>query len=100
MHGEVRSPPFSKDARIEAGMLLRRLQRGEVLWMPQSRPMPSIGAGCHELRITDENAIWRIIYSVEPDAIVVLDVFRKKTSQTPTGIVKACKGRVRQYRAV
>ena len=34
---------------------------GPCLSMPVSRPMPSIGPGCHELRITDSNKIWRII---------------------------------------
>jgi hypothetical protein len=43
LHGEIKTPPFSALARIEAGVLLRRLQRGETLRMPQSRPMPSIG---------------------------------------------------------
>ena len=41
--GEVKTPPFSSEARIEAGFLLRRLQQGESLSMPQSRPMPNIG---------------------------------------------------------
>jgi hypothetical protein len=54
--GEVKTPPFSSDARIEAGILLRRLQDGEVIGLPQSRPMPSIGKSCHELRINDEDA--------------------------------------------
>jgi hypothetical protein len=36
--GEVKTPPFSLDARIEAGMLLRRLQRGEKLALPHSLP--------------------------------------------------------------
>jgi len=31
LHGEIRTPPFSAEARIETGMLLRRLQRGERL---------------------------------------------------------------------
>ncbi len=53
LHGEVKTPPFSPTARIEAGVLLRRLQRGEFLPMPHSRPMPVIGPRCHELRIND-----------------------------------------------
>lgn len=53
LRGEVKTPPFSASARIEAGLLLRRLQEGETLLMPVSRPMPSIGAHCHELRIDD-----------------------------------------------
>jgi len=51
LHGEVKTPPFSRTARVEAGYLLRRLQTGEQLGLPFSRPMPSIGRRCHELRV-------------------------------------------------
>lgn len=62
LKNEVKTPPFSREARIEAGLLLRQLQKGKNISLPQSRPMPSIGKRCHELRITDDNKIWRIIY--------------------------------------
>jgi len=62
LHGEIKTPPFSQLARLEAGFLLRKLQQGEMLSMPQSRPTPSIGPQCHELRINDKNVTWRIIY--------------------------------------
>ena len=65
LHGEIKTPPFSKEARLEAGFLLRRLQRGETLSLPHSRPMPSIGRSCHELRIRDANQTWRAIYAVD-----------------------------------
>ena len=39
LHGEVRTPPLSAPARLETGVLLRRLQRGEWLGLPQSRPL-------------------------------------------------------------
>ncbi len=74
LHGEVKTPPFSVGARVDAGLLLRRLQQGEKLSMPHSRPMPSIGKRCHELRIDDENATWRIVYRIDSDAIVILEV--------------------------
>jgi hypothetical protein len=51
LHGEVKTPPFSKSARLEAGYLLRALQKGEILSLPHSKPMPDIGVHCHELRI-------------------------------------------------
>ncbi len=93
LRGEVKSPPFSKEARIEAGVLLRQLQFGVKLWLPHSRPMPSIGARCHELRINDVDTTWRIIYRIDPDAILILDVFSKKT---PQDVVENCKRRLRQ----
>jgi len=56
LQGEIKTPPFSVEARIEAGTLLRRLQSGESIGLPHSRPMPSIGRRCHELRIPDQGA--------------------------------------------
>ena len=97
LHGEVKTPPFSTLARIEAGFLLRRLQRGENIGMPHSRPMPLIGKRCHELRISDENAIWRIIYRIDADAIVIVEVFSKKTGKTPKTVIETCKTRLREY---
>jgi hypothetical protein len=60
-HGEIKTPPFAAEARVEAGTLLRRLQEGESLGMPHSRPMPSIGPRCHELRVRDGHHNWRIV---------------------------------------
>ena len=97
LQGEVKTPPFSAAARIEAGSLLRRLQRGEKLSLPQSRPMPSIGARCHELRVNDENVTWRIVYRIDSDAIVILAVFKKATAKTPTQVIDACERRLRIY---
>ena len=93
----VKSPPFSKDARLEAGFLFRKLQKGERLEMPHSRPMPSIGERCHELRVVDINATWRIIYRIDTDAIVILDVFSKKTRTTPQSVINRSRKRMREY---
>ena len=97
LHGEVKTPPFSKAARIEAGFLLRRLQRGESLSMPQSRPMPSIGARCHELRVNDTSNNWRLVYRIDSDAIVILEVFAKKTGATPKGVIATCHKRLKEF---
>ena len=99
LKGEVKTPPFSAGTRLEAGILLRRLQRGEKLSLPVSRPMPSIGPRCHELRITEENVTWRIIYALDAEAIVVLEVFAKRSNKTPNGIVSSCQRRLRAYKA-
>jgi phage-related protein len=90
---------MSQRARIEAGYLLRLLQRGDSVGMPHSRPMPVIGARCHELRIIDANKVWRIIYRVDRDAVVIADVFEKKTQKTPKRVIDACKRRLRDYDA-
>ena len=97
LHGEIKTPPFSSSARIEAGFLFRLLQMGEKLKMPYSRPMPSIGSNCHELRINDEGCTWRIIYKIDDDAIIILEVFNKKTQQTPKKVIDICKKRIKEY---
>lgn len=97
LKGEVRTPPFSPDARIEAGFLLRQLQQGECLGLPHSRPMPSIGNHCHELRIRDSGQNWRIIYRIDDDAIVIVEVFAKTTRTTPKTIIETCRKRLKVY---
>jgi phage-related protein len=97
LKNEVRTPPFSAAARVEAGLLLRRLQKGETLGLPHSRPMPSIGPRCHELRINDENHTWRIAYHVTADAVVILEVFSKKTAAAPAAVLANCKRRLAAY---
>ncbi len=93
----VKSPPFSRDARLEAGFLLRKLQKGEMLDMPHSRPMPVIGDRCHELRVVDADKTWRIIYRIDSDAVVILDVFSKKTRTTPQSLINRSRKRLREY---
>lgn len=97
LHGEIKTPPFSAEARVEAGILLRKLQKGERLSLPQSRPMPSIGKRCHELKIIDKNITWRIIYHISDDAIVMLEVFAKKTNKTPRQVIEICGKRLKNY---
>lgn len=97
LHGEGKTPPFSKEARLEAGFQLRRLQEGERLGMPHSRPIPGIGPRCHELRIVDVNATWRIVYRVDPDAVVIAEVFKKKSQATPQSVIEIARRRLREY---
>lgn len=59
--------------------------------------MPGIGARCHELRIVDEGATWRIILRLDEDAIVIADVFSKKTRRTPGQVIVDCRRRLRLY---
>ncbi len=97
LHGEIKTPPFSADGRLQAGQLLRRLQKGELLGMPHARPMPAIGRRCHELRIQDQEQTWRIIYRLDADAVVLAAVFSKKTQKTPPDIIATSRRRLKAY---
>ncbi len=61
--------------------------------------MPSIGTHCHELRIRDENKIWRLFYRIDADAIVVILWIEKKTNKTPDEILDLCRQRLKSYDA-
>jgi phage-related protein len=100
LHGEVKTPPFTAEGRQEAGMLLRLLQEGEKLGMPQAEPLPDIGSRCGALRIRDAGHNWRIVYRIEADAVLVLDVYPKKTWKIPDEVIRRCKHRLKRYDTV
>lgn len=97
LSGEIKTPPMSERGRQEAGELLRLIQEGESVGMPHSRPMPSIGPRCHELRLTDRKGEWRIFYRIDADALLVVDVHSKKTQKTPKSVLDNCRARLKIY---
>ena len=73
---------------------------GELIAMPQSRPMPTIGKSCYELRIVDAGKTWRIMYCIHPQAVVVLNIFAKTTPQTPNDAINLSKQRLAEFTAI
>lgn len=59
--------------------------------------MPMIGSNCHELRVDDGGVTWRIVYHVDAEAIVILDVFQKKSRTTPKQVIDVSRKRLRAY---
>jgi phage-related protein len=97
LQGEVKSPPFTPEGRREAGMLLRLLQEGERLGMPRAEPLPDVGPRCGALRVRDAEHNWRIMYRVDADAVLILEVYAKKTRRIPDEVIVRCKRRMAQY---
>lgn len=99
--GQIKTPPLSLKARIRVGELLRRIQKRDQITMPHSRSMPSIGERVHELRVRDPdaNANWRVIYRIDTEFLLVVDVFPKKTPKTPKQVIERCQSRLRLYDA-
>jgi phage-related protein len=100
LHGEIVTPPFSADARKEAGDLLRLLQEGQQVGMPHAEPLPIVGPRCGALRVRDDQHNWRIMYRVDCDAILVLEVYDKKTRTIPRGVIDRCQQRLAAYDAI
>jgi phage-related protein len=92
----IKTPPFTTEGRRRVGTLLRQLQDGESIGMPTSRPMPSIGPRCHELRVRDEAANWRIFYRIDPGEIVVIHTIAKTT---PKVVIRLCRKQLKDHDA-
>jgi phage-related protein len=95
--GTLKTPPLSPEARNRGGTLIRRVQMGEKLAMPLSRPMPEVGERCHEIRFGDGDTQWRIIYRIDVDAVVVAEFFQKTTRTTPRHVIDLCRWRLKRY---
>ena len=67
--------------------------------MPHSRPMPSIAKNVHELRVRCENGNWRIACRPDPDAVVILEIFKKQSRGTPKQVIQTCRRRLAAYDA-
>ena len=59
--------------------------------------MPSIGVRSHELRVNDSTGNWRLVYRIDSDAIVIVEVFSKKARTTPKSVIDVCKRRLKDY---
>lgn len=88
---------FSVAAKHRAGYQLELVQSGDdpADW----RSMPSVGAGCREIRIRDDANIYRVLYvATMNDAVYVLHCFVKKTQETSKADLDLGKQRYKQMR--
>jgi phage-related protein len=91
------NPSVLRNRTAGDGLAATTLATGRESWLPHSRPMPSIGVRCHELRVRDQTKNWRIIYRIDDDAIVIAEVFNKTTRTMPAGVLATCQRRLRLY---
>jgi phage-related protein len=76
------------------------LQEGQVLSMPHAEPLPTVGPRCGALRVRDAGQNWRIMYRIDKDAVVILEVYGKKTQKIPDEVIDRCKDRLKKYDAI
>ena len=89
---------FPSDVLFRAKEAFAFLECGELLSMPLSRPMPSVWAGCHELRISDRHGTYRIFYVlVIKGTIFVSHCFHKKTQRAPFSDIVLAKRRIKEF---
>ncbi len=86
---------FPEGARHDAGYQLDKVQRG----VPPDdfKPMPAIGRGVEEIRVTDESGVYRVIYVARrAEAVYVLHAFQKKSQATPKKDIETARRRFAQ----
>ena len=90
---------WPEDVRGQLADAVARLERGHMLSMPLSRPMPSIGPGVHELRFRDRSGIFRVVYwRAGAGTFWLLLAFKKKTQETPPQVIETAKERLRRIK--
>ena len=88
---------LSKPVKRKVGELLLELEKGKILKMPHSRAMSSVANGVSELRVKDENGIYRVFYYLKvKNKILVFHVFKKKTMKTPDREIKLGRERLKE----
>ena len=88
---------FPKEVRTRLGRGLFRLQLGEQIAMPNSRPMPRVAAGVSEIRIKAEDGSFRAFYyTASSRGVLVFHAFVKKTQRTPPLEIDLARKRLKE----
>ena len=95
-HG-MRFADSRKKCGFALGRGLFRLQLGEPIGMPNSRPMPAVAPGVSELRMKGEDGIFRVFYyTASPRGVLVFHAFVKKTQRTPPLEMELARKRLKE----
>ena len=88
---------FSNEIKKDIGKYILDLQKGKIILFPASRPMPSVGKGVSELRIRDQDGIYRVFYTVKlGNAVIIFHAFQKKDQKTPKKEIDLAKVRLNE----
>ena len=88
---------FPNDIKREIGYLIFKLQIGEYLKMPFSRPIPILGKNCHELRIKGKDDTYRAFYFLKiKKKIILFHAFQKKSQKTPQKEIETGKKNLKE----
>jgi phage-related protein len=49
------------------------------------------------MRVRDAEHNWRIMYRIDSDAVLILEVYSKKTKRIPKAVIDRCQQRLRVY---
>lgn len=86
-----------KEVLVDAYALFDDLTQGKTIGMPHSRPLRSIAKGLHELRLTNNDGIYRIFYVIKMgDSIYILHILKKKTQKLSRQVKQLLLSRIKE----
>jgi phage-related protein len=84
---------LNREIRLEIGSDIERVQ-----WRwPISKPLVgTFGAGLYEVRTSVHGNIYRVLFCIVGDTMVLLHGFMKKTQKTPDREIELARGRMKE----
>lgn len=88
---------FPEEVKRDLGYLIHRLQLGETITLPYSRPFRSVEIGVNELRVKDSSGAYRVFYFLKTQkGILIFHAFKKKTQKTPNKEIVIAKKNLKE----
>jgi phage-related protein len=86
------------EVRKDLGAILTKLQKGETVGYPDTKPMSVVAKGVFEIRLKDASGIFRAFYLIKTEhGIVVFHSFKKKSQKTPKHEIETARSRLHTY---
>lgn len=100
MYGPVRKEilTWPVEVKKDLGSILTRLQKGESVGEPDTKPMKSVANSCYEIRLKAADGIYRAFYILKTElGILVFHSFKKKSQKTPQKEIDTAKARLKEF---
>lgn len=86
------------EVKKDFGSILTKLQKGDLVGFPDTKPMVNLAPGAFEIRVKDASGAYRAFFVVRSRlGIVVFHSFKKKTRKTPAQELETGKKRLKAF---
>jgi len=86
------------EIKKDLGSILTKIQKGETVGHPDTKPMTEVASGVFEIRLKDASGAFRAFYVIRSKfGILVFHSFKKKTRKTPKQEIETGKKRLKSF---
>lgn len=100
MYGPARNEILTWPTEIKRdfGAILTKIQKGQFVGFPDTRPMKTVAAGCFELRMKGKEGAFRAFYVIRAkQGILIFHCFKKKSRKTALQEIKTGQKRLSSF---